>query len=450
MRKKTKKCVSMVMASAMLFLSACGSQPAVKEQTNMEGLQTGEESSQEVVGESNEVSSGEKVKLVVWGWTEDRVKNAAEAYAGIDPNVEIEFVPVQAADYAQKVQTTIASGSQMPDIVWMDIDLRGKLYQMNAWENLEAAPYNYDRTLTPEWLYPSLEDEKGNICSIPWDMGIAGLAYRKDLAKEYLGTDNPADLEKLIPTWEAFVEKGIEVTEKSGGSVKMFSSLDEAMTLISKQNAVPFVENGTANVEGTMGRAIEIGIKMRDNGLVGKLDMWSPAWNADFGMDNAIFNLCAEWAPGTVIGPNDPEGEDRWGLMVPPEGCVNQGGTSMAIPTFAKNKEDAWKFLEWFLLSEEGAKINKEKNEAIIHITTLAEENPDYYSATNYLFGQMDIGEFYYSKAFPTIELRPLGVHDLELMSTTTLVAKALMQDTSLTYDAALKKAETEVKNMIQ
>lgn len=445
MRKKCKGLTGLILALSIVLLTACQkAEPEVTENESSPSQAVQEE------GNADTVSEGEKIKLVMWGWSEDRIINASDDFAKLYPNIEIEFVPVQAADYAQKVQTTIASGSQLPDVVWMDIDLRGKMYQMDAWENLEAAPYNYDRTLTPDWLYPSLEDKEGNICSIPWDMGIAGLAYRKDLAKEYLGTDDPVELEDMLSDWDAFIEKGIEVKEKSNGNVKMFSALDEVMTLVSKQNAVPFVEEGKANVEGTLGRAIDVGIQMRDNDLVGKLDMWSPAWNADFSMDNAIFNLCAEWAPSTVIGPNDSEGTDRWGLMVPPEGCVNQGGTSMAIPKTARNKEAAWNFINWFLLSEEGAKVNKEENEATIHITTLAKDNPSYYSGTSFLFGDADIGEFYYTKAFPTIELRPLGVYDLELMSTTTLVAKAIMQDKSLDYETAMEKAAVEVESIIQ
>ena len=46
----------------------------------------------------------------------------------------------------------------------------------------------------------------------------------------------------------------------------------------------------------------------------------SPAYSASFADDIHIFYPCASWGPAYVIGPNDPEGTDTWGLMIPPGG----------------------------------------------------------------------------------------------------------------------------------
>ena len=65
--------------------------------------------------------------------------------------------------------------------------------------------------------------------AIPDDISVAGIAYIKSLAKEYFGTDNPEEMEAIFTNWDAFIEKGKEVLQKSGGKVKMFPSLGDCI-----------------------------------------------------------------------------------------------------------------------------------------------------------------------------------------------------------------------------
>ena len=69
-------------------------------------------------------------------------------------------------------------------------------------------------------------DNEGTFIGIPNTAAPGGLFYRRDLAKEYLGTDDPEEIAAMMPTWQDFIEVGKDVVAKSGGSVSMIPGMD--------------------------------------------------------------------------------------------------------------------------------------------------------------------------------------------------------------------------------
>ena len=72
----------------------------------------------------------------------------------IYPNVTFDFVTVASADdYMQKLQAALTSGSDVPDILAMEINNVGKFYDMGIAEDLEQ--HEIDKDLLP--IPPRLE-----------------------------------------------------------------------------------------------------------------------------------------------------------------------------------------------------------------------------------------------------------------------------------------------------
>jgi hypothetical protein len=69
------------------------------------------------------------------------------------------------------------------------------------------------------------KDSNGVRKGISWQAAAGGFAYRADLAKEYLGAETPADMQKQINNWDNFVAAAKTVSEKSSGSVALADSL---------------------------------------------------------------------------------------------------------------------------------------------------------------------------------------------------------------------------------
>lgn len=394
--------------------------------------------------ESDGEKSTDKGTITMWGWDANYIEVVSKEFNKVYPDIKIELTNVGAEDYLQKVQTTMASGGELPDILWGERNFRGKIFEFDIWENLEKEPYNFDKSRVFDYLEPLTSNAKGETIALEQSLTPGAIAYRRDLAKQYFGTDDPKELEALFPTLDAMIEKGKEVQEKSNGEVYMFSSLGELNEIFTAQSQNPLMNGDVVDVTGKMKEVIENVTKVRDAGIVDKLELWSPQWNASFADGKHIFFPAANWAPQYVIKPNDKEGEGRWGLMKPPGEMYSWGGTVFGISKTSENKELAWKFINWLLLTKEGAEASKLVN----FYVPLKEvyEDPQFVSSEDPFFANQDVGKFWMEEIVPEIEVPVLSANDAVVKDSTNLVLNLLNSDHSVDADEALEKLITEVK----
>lgn len=385
--------------------------------------------------------------LTMWGWDDTYFETVTEAFKIKYPNVDFEYTPVANGDLLQKYQTALATDTELPDVAWAIIDSRAKVFELDMWEALDKEPYNLEINDVMDYLHPIMKNSKGDVCGIEQSISAAGLAYRKDLAKEYFGTDDPGELAKLFPTWEAFIEKGIEVKEKSNGEIFMWPGMGDAQQFIREQDPSPWIEGDTIHITKTLQRTIELAVAFRDAGIVDKLEAWTPAWYAAYGEGKHIFAGCATWVPPFVIHPNDEAGQEagHWGLMNVPEGNISWGGTTLGISKTSKNKELAWEFIKFATLSQEGAEALKE-----IGFLTSAkapyENDPEFASHKDEWFGGQDTGKFFVEEIVPNIELRPMAVDSNVIHDSLNLITTSLNNDHNMTAEMAMEKLIEEVK----
>jgi multiple sugar transport system substrate-binding protein len=383
----------------------------------------------------------------MWGWDDPYFNAMTTAFNKLYPNVKFEYTPVANADLLQKYQTALATGLDLPDIAWAIIDSRAKVFELDMWEPLNKAPYNFNVNDTFDYLHNVMVNSEGDVCGIEQSICPAGLAFRRDLTKEYFGTDDPKELEALFPTWDAFIEKGIEVRQKSDGTVYMWPGIGDAQQFIREQGAESWIEGNTVRATSTLLRSIQITSKFRDAGIVDKLEAWSPAWYASFGEGKHIFVGCATWSVPFMIEPGDPEGKNtgRWGLMNVPEGNISWGGTTLGISKTCKDKNLAWTFVKWACLSTSGAEALNS-----IGLFTSAKkpytENPRITSFKSAWFGDQDLGKKYIEEIVPRIKIRPMNFDDNEVHTALTLVVERLNNDKSINPDNAMKILKDELE----
>ncbi|MDU0332305.1 extracellular solute-binding protein [Paenibacillus sp. 3LSP] len=281
-------------------------------------------------------------EIVVWDWDEAFLTTMVPEFNKVFPNVKVKYTVVNNNDYMQKLQSGIASGSEVPDVILGEMNFRGQLFDLDVLDNLEQAPYHFSKDQLLDYLPPLLSNTKGELVGVDQSITPAGLGYRRDLAKEYLGTDDPNELSTLLPDWNAFIQKGIEVKEKSGGAVTMIASFDDAYRVLKGQTEQPYINGSTIELTERMKVPFEKLFAMRDAGILGKYEGYTPGWNASFAKGDNIFYPMAPWSPKWNVQANDPDGIGRWGLMAAPEGGFTYGGTSVSVYKNSKNKEAAW------------------------------------------------------------------------------------------------------------
>ncbi|WP_233531978.1 ABC transporter substrate-binding protein [Paenibacillus alkalitolerans] len=387
-------------------------------------------------------SSGKDLKgeFVLWTW-EPEHPTALAAFNEKYPDIKMKVVNVSAGDVTKKLQTTIASGGELPDVIRIEAGQKAKIFDMDILQPLDEPPYVADSSLLFDYDVNAFTVD-GKLVAIPDDMSLSGMAFIKPLAKEYLGTDNPEELEAMFPDWESFIEKGKEVVAKSGGKVKMLPGLGDVHSFIKNQRPGPYFDGDKLNTDVLKSVITDL-VNFRDSGVVDKLDQWTPAWNAAFGSEKYIFAVCPIWMPQYVIGPND-KNPPRWGLMVAPEGGFIFGGSSHGIPKGAKNGELAWKWIEFTSMTQEGAEAQK-KDGVFTHYKPAYDDSAfTQWHWEN--FGEQDIGEKYFVDISASTKTVTENVNDLLLNEVMSIVIQTLAKDESFGVDEAMDRVKQELK----
>lgn len=364
-------------------------------------------------------------EVVVWGWDESEmlIDHLAEVY----PDVTVNYVTIAQADLPQKIQTTLASGAQMPDIIQLEATTRGKMYSLDCWENLSQEPYNVDKNLFTIDQIPVSVNEDGDLYGLPMGAVPSAMAYKRSLTKEYFGTDDPAELSEMFSSWEDYIEKGKEVLEKSNGEVFMFAGLSDLYNVLAGQTIIPFTEGDKINVDASLSPILEQLVEFKKAGIVDTLEESSPALMASYADSSHIFYPCAQWSPRWVLKPND-ERVGEWGLMEIAGGAVNWGGGVYSIPKDALNKEAAFAVISWLTVNPDSAVPRRDELEVFTAIKSVYEDE-NFYSRTDEFFGGQDIDKLFAYSIIPKMDetnVRPLNKYDVEVKDAVSSALKTI------------------------
>jgi len=305
-------------------------------------------------------ASGELSGTVVhWVWG-DFEEVGAYRFNQYYPDIHIEYVIVPSGEILTRFQTALAAGAELPDIINIEIDHRAAMYSLEGvFYNLEASPFYLDRGVLVEWAVPLLTNPNDEILGVQVDNCVGGFLFKRNLALEFFGTDDPDELGQMFQTPEDYVYWSAHVYNESDGTVYMFSHGGDAFRAFSSlgdANAAPVVINDyQLNIRELFMPTLEIIEGLAANNAIGTMSGWSPAWFAAMGGDEVIFWPGPTWFISHIIRPNDEDGAGNWGLIAPPGGAFSWGGTAYSIPIGAQNPYLAWRHIRWLTLSQEGA-----------------------------------------------------------------------------------------------
>jgi multiple sugar transport system substrate-binding protein len=392
-------------------------------------------------------------KIVVWGWDNTPEYLSEFVHFKRDHGMDIEIVTTQNSDVAPKLQATLAGGGELPDIAWIEATQRGNLLDMDIWEDISAPPYNVDKNQVLDYLV-SLETTPSGKWVGPECPSVAGMAYKRDLAKQYFGTDDPLELEKLFPTWDAFVQAGIEVQKKSNGKVFMLATLNDAMMFFRGQTSEPFVVENKVNLKASATPIVEKLIQFKENRICDRIDAGSPGENASYTTDEHIFYPCANWSVVYVIKMNDRNSMGRWGFMLPPEGPFPWGGTVMGVPSKAINKKGAVTFITWNFLTETGATLERDimgnfQPWKPLYFEYQGEYFPDFYSNPDPYFAGQNVLKDFADRVLPNIgKVRSPNKYDQDISDVFTAILSTInASDGNLSTDVLVERMIDDLVN---
>ncbi|GCB50430.1 sugar ABC transporter substrate-binding protein [Streptomyces sp. NL15-2K] len=320
-------------------------------------------------GDKGEEGSG-KGKIVFWdnngGVRTDIWKEVIADFEKANPDIEVEYVGIASTEYQSKVDTAIQGGG-LPDVGGVGAAMAAGFAAQNALEPLDdrLSKSSLNGKLN-ESMVESLKSAGGGdaLFSIPTSANNGVLYYRTDLFKK-AGLDEPT-------TWDKFYEAADKLTNKGknefgytirGGAGSIAQALDamygqSGITSFWDASGEKTTVNDPKNVE-----ALE-----KYAALYKKV---TPA--AD--LNNDFTKMVAQWDSGTIgmlnhnLGSYQDHvkalGVEKFRGIPQPVGSagkrvqVSNPVDGLGLFKSSKNKDAAWKFIEFATSHEENSKFNK-------------------------------------------------------------------------------------------
>jgi len=449
--KKKALSVLLVASMAVAALAGCGSSsddnaaaPAAEE-SEAPAEEAGEAPAEAPEEEPAE-ASGEEVTITYWGWDSNFYDPMFEAYSATHPNVHFEPVATEWGDMLTKAQQALASNSELPVLVPMDNALLENWKKMDIMEDLTTLGLNPDDYADVYIKKTTTAD--GKIIGVFENVAPSGIAYKRDMAKQYFGTDDPDELFEIFSSYDAYVDKAADVV--ADGKF-MFHSGQAVAEWLYWASEVPTQTDNTINYTEKMTDVFSKLIAMRDTGAIDTYQNGTPEGNATYAARDHVFYPCPDWAITYYIKGNDPDGSGNWGIMKAPV-SYSHGGTALGITKASTDaqKAAAYDFIAWVTSDPEGAAVNRDAVGYITpHKNFLNDAEFTRRGADEEYFGGEDIGALYYQDIMQAMKVADSSTWENEVVSVRNDVAQQIMDDSAMTLEQALANGMEELTQLV-
>lgn len=283
--------------------------------------------------------------LEVWGWTTDP-EYQIEAFEKAYPNVTVNYTMI-GTDYDTKMQTIVDNRTEGPDVFYADVKTVKNYIESDAWETLNADPYNIDVSDSEDYTVKLGSDSDGNVKALSYQATPGGFWYKRDLAKKYLGTDDPDEISEMLSTTDGMLDVAEKLKEGSNGETHMFASYKDLWQFANYgMRSLAWVDGDKFQMDDYVPEFFDLAKTVRDNGYDAKIDTWSEAWYASCADDSVFGYAEPTWGLQYVIQTGAPDSEGNWGLASMPAAYFN-GGSYLGIYQESQNKELAAEYVKF-------------------------------------------------------------------------------------------------------
>lgn len=369
-----KKALSLLLALVLVIgLAACGG--GTDTTTTTAAPADNGETTTTAAPDETTTSGGAKEKINLYAFT-DEVPGMIQRYLDFHPEVaekyELNATIIATTDGAYQPaldQALAGGGADAPDIYTAEAAFILKYSQGDAYqfampyedlgidvaaklEEADIAQYTVDIGTNPD----------GKLVGLGYQATGGAFIYRRSLAKEVWGTDDPEEISKKVgPGWETFFKAAEELAAKG---ISIVSGDGDVWHAVENSSEKGWVVDGKLNLDPNREAFLDISKDLKDNGWSNETTDWQDPWFADMKGEGPkpVFGFFGPaWLINYVMAGNsggEAPGEGTygdWAVAEPPVGFF-WGGTWLLANKDTSKKEVVKDIIEWITLdsSEEG------------------------------------------------------------------------------------------------
>lgn len=309
-------------------------------------------------------------KIEIWTYTYE-VPEIIEQYIRQNPEfgemytVKCTFIS-RDCDYERVLDEALANGGdQAPDIYVANVEF---VYKYSQGEMAEyASAYrdlgiDVDKKIEDAEIAPytvEIGSRDGEVVALGYEGTGCAMIYNADIARDVFGTDDPAEIEKIIGAgtgnWDKFLEASEILKSKGYAAVSDTSAIWQLYTTTTDS---AWVADGQINISTDREGYIDLAKTLKDNDYSNNTVMWSEEWFDEMRgvSDRKVFAFFGPvWFISYIMEGNSGgsyvgEGTyGQWRVCRPPVSSY-WGGTWIFANKDTDQKEGVAELIEWITL----------------------------------------------------------------------------------------------------
>lgn len=180
------------------------------------------------------------------------------------------------------------------------------------------------------------KDSNGNLKALSWIVVPGVFVYRRSIAKNVLGTDDPVKVQNMINTWEKFDAVAKKMDQKN---YFMLSGYEDAFRVFYDNMKSPWVIDGKINIDESIKSWVKQTKTYSDEMYNCATDMWGPDWHNGMMQDGNVFGYFGpDWFINWVMPHDDESVFGDWAVCKGP-GSFTWGGTYICAASGTDNAD---------------------------------------------------------------------------------------------------------------
>lgn len=380
------------------------------------------------------------------------LKDGTEIHWIINPNQD--GVYQQKLDEALLNQADAAADDKV-DIFLSETDYVNKYTDADADVAMPLADIGIDpeTDLADQYSFTktTASDANGVQRGSTWQCCPGLLVYRRDIAMDVFGTDDPAEVGEKVKDWDTIKATAEELKAKG---YYTFSSYADTFRLYGNSIEESWVKPGetTVKVDQKIMDWIDSSKEWLDAGYFDKTvkGQWNDDWNKAMGSKSKVFAfLFPAWGIDFTLSKNWDGGNGAWAVTNPPQE-YNWGGSYVHACAGTDNPEHVKDIILAVTANKDNLlKISKDYSDFTNTTSGMQEAAKDDSFASEFLGGQNPFE--YFAPVAENIEIAPLSAYDqgcVELIQNTFgdyLQGKVDYEKAKTNFETAIKERYPDI-----
>ena len=263
-----------------------------------------------------------------------------------------------------------------------------------------------------EFTKTTASDQNGVQRGSTWQCCPGLLVYRRDIAKDVFGTDDPQKVGEKVKDWDTLKATAGELKEKG---YYTFASYADTFRLYGNSIDEPWVESGdtVVKVNQNIMDWVSDSKEWLDAGYFDSTvkGQWNDDWNKAMSSSSKVFAfLFPAWGIDFTLNPNWDGEEGAWAVTNPPQE-YNWGGSYIHACTGTDNPEHVKDIILSLTADKDNLlKISKDYLDYTNTVSGMEEAAQSDEFASDFLGGQNAYE--YYAPVAENIQIAPLSAYD--------------------------------------